>query len=325
MNEITIIIPNYNKYKYLQDCIDSLYRNISINFSLIVVDNASTDSDYKFINEYNKDIIFKRLDKNYGFSYAVNIGIKMAKTPYIVLLNNDTTVKKNWLENMYLKIVEDEKIFSVCGMMIRMFERDKIDDAGDEYNAFGWAYKMYDGKNIQYKKANVHKEIFSSCAGAAIYRKSIFEKIGYFDENFFAYMEDVDLSYRANIYGYKNVYSPNSKLYHVGSGTTGGKYNEFKVNLSSRNNIYVIHKNMPFLQILLNLPFLFLGFFIKYIFFLKKGYGKQYISGIIDAFSNLKTIRKTKFEFRNIFNYVKIEYIIIKNIFSYIFDKIIWK
>ncbi len=117
-------------------------------------------------------------------------------------------------------------------------------------------------------------KFFTSCAGAAIYRKKIFEKIGYFDEEHFAYLEDIDVGYRARINGYENWYAPKAIVYHIGSGTSGSRYNHFKTRYSSRNNIYLIYKNMPFLQILLNLPFLILGFGMKILFFTQKRNGK---------------------------------------------------
>ena len=110
-----------------------------------------------------------------------------------------------------------------------------------------------------------------TCGGAAIYRKKIMEKIGYFDEEHFAYLEDTDIGYRARIYGYENWYAPDAVVYHVGSGTSGSRYNHFKTRYSSRNNIYLIYKNMPLLQIILNLPFLVAGFLIKFLFTKRNG------------------------------------------------------
>lgn len=117
-------------------------------------------------------------------------------------------------------------------------------------------------------------------AEAAIYRRKLFEKIGLFDEAHFAYLEDIDLGYRANIYGYKNVFAPKAEVLHAGSAVSGSRHNAFKVSLSSRNSIYLIYKNMPVLQVLLNLPFLLVGFLIKTLFFVKKGLGREYIKGL---------------------------------------------
>lgn len=323
MNDITIVIPNYNGYRFLRDCLDSLYENTSINFDLIIVDNNSNDGDYYEILEFYPHIDFIKLDKNYGFSYAVNIGIKKATTKYVVLLNNDTVIIKDWLENLKKTIESNPNIFSVCSKMIRMHEKNIIDDAGDEYNILGWAYKRFDGKDINFKNANKMTEVFSSCGGAVIYKREVFEKIGYFDENFFAYMEDVDISYRAKIYGYKNIYCHSACIYHIGSGTSGSKYNEFKVKLAARNNIYVPYKNMPLLQLIINIPFLFVGYLVKYLFFIKKGFGKVYLSGIKEGLNTLGKTEKTKFSINNIPNYIIIELLLIKNTFSYVYSKII--
>ena len=317
---IDIVIPNYNGSKYLKKCINSLYTQTYSNIRVIIIDNGSSDSDYKWLKDY-KNLIFKKLDKNYGFDKAVNEGIKLSNAEYVVLLNNDTVAKENWLEELIKSIEKDENIFSVCSKMIMYNEPNIIDDAGDEYNLLGWTLKRGDGQPISlYNKT---EEIFSSCAGAAIYRRSILDEIGYFDEHFFAYMEDIDISYRAKIYGYKNIYCSDAQIYHIGSATSGSKYNSFKVKLAARNNVYVPYKNMPILQLLINLPFLAIGFLVKYLFFLKKGYGKEYKEGFIEGIKTLSKVKKVKFKFKNIKNYINIEWILIKNTFKYIIYKMV--
>lgn len=312
---VDIIIPNYNGSKYLKKCIESILKQKYSKFRIIIIDNNSTDDIYNIIKNY-KNLIFKKLDKNYGFSKAVNEGIKLSKSDYVVLLNNDTEIKDDWLEKMLAKIKSDEKIFSVCSKMIKYNDKTLIDDAGDEYTLFSWTIKRGDGKKIN--RFNRDKSVFSSCAGAAIYRKDILEEIGYFDETFFAYMEDVDICYRAKINGYKNMYCADAQVYHVGSATSGSKYNSFKVKLSARNNVYVIYKNLPFFQILINGLFILMGFLIKYIFFSKKGYGKEYKKGFIEGIKTLKNVEKNTFKFKNMLNYMKIEYLLIINMFKYI-------
>ena len=122
--------------------------------------------------------------------------------------------------------------------------------------------------------------MFSCCAGAAIYRRDLLLELGLFDEEHFAYLEDTDLGYRAKIAGYENWYAPKAVVRHLGSGTSGSRYNRFKVRYSSRNNVYMIRKNMPAGQILLNLPLLIPGFGIKCLYFLRKGFGREYLAGI---------------------------------------------
>ncbi|KXG76290.1 glycosyltransferase family 2 protein [Thermotalea metallivorans] len=319
--KVSIIIPNYNGGKYLKVCLDALRRQTFKDFETIIVDNASTDSSYKIISDYyypNFQLI--KLDKNYGFSKAVNEGIKIAKGEYVVLLNNDTEVKEDWLYHLIQCIKEDDRIFSCSSKMIQYYDRIKIDDAGDAYTILGWAYKRGDGQSIE--KYDKNEEVFSSCAGAAIYRRKIFNQIGDFDEQFFAYMEDVDIGYRARIYGYRNVYCPDAIVYHIGSGTSKGKYNEFKIELAARNNVYVPYKNMPLVQLLFNLPFLCIGFLIKYMFFVKKGYGRVYLNGLCEGLKSLKKIRRVKYERKHFWNYIKIEGMLFMNTLRYVRSKL---
>lgn len=302
---ISIVIPNYNGLKYLKDCIDSLSMQSFKYFEIIIVDNNSIDGSCEFILENYPKVKLISLDKNYGFSRAVNEGIKVSTGEYVVLLNNDTKVDEYWLENLVKCIEKNNKVFSCCSKMIRYNERNKIDDAGDKYTILGWAFKRGDGSSVdKYCKDAV---VFSSCGGAAIYRKKVFDEIGYFDENFFAYLEDMDIGYRANIYGYKNIYCSDALVFHIGSATSGSRHNAFKVKLAARNNIYLMYKNMPMLQLIINLPFLIIGHLIKYLYFVKKGLGKAYREGIIEAFKTLKQINKVKYRNKNFFNYLIIE------------------
>lgn len=236
-------------------------------------------------------------------------------------MNNDTVLESDFLEKIIEYMSLNKNIFAISSKMIQYNNPELIDDVGDEYTILGWTLRGGDGKDIS--QYNFKREVFSACAGAALYRKEVFVEIGYFDESFFAYMEDVDISYRARIYGYKNIYCPDAKVYHIGSATSGSKYNSFKVKLAARNNIYVPYKNMPILQLIINLPFLILGFFIKYLFFMKKGYGKDYVEGLLEGVFKLKTLKKTPFRFKNLKNYIHIELLLIINIFKYIFSKII--
>lgn len=326
--KISVVIPNYNGMNFLGNCLKSLEneseRDESHFLELIIIDNGSNDGSLDFLkdkaNDNNLDNINYSLilnKNNLGFAKAVNQGIKLANdqnTDYISLLNNDVVVKPGFISSLVKSIEIDENIFSVSSKMLQYKSPDLIDDAGDEYTILGWTKKAGDGKSSKYYSNS--RKIFSSCAGAALYRKSILNEIGYFDENFFAYMEDVDIGFRALINGYTNVYSPNAIVYHIGSGSSGSRYNEFKIKLAARNNIWVIYKNMPWPQILLNIGFLFIGFLIKYLFFLRKGYGKLYLEGLKEGINNRKKIKKNGFKSSNLKNYFKIEWKLIINTFK---------
>lgn len=308
---VSIIIPNYNGEKYLKACIEAVREQDYKDYEIILIDNNSTDSDYAWVQE-ESDIRFYKLDQNYGFSGGVNEGIKKARGKYILLLNNDTVVCPGFITALVKAIEKHEYIFGVSSKMIRYHEKHLIDDAGDRYNLLGWATKRGDGKSVDYYTEET--SVFSICAGAALYRKDKLIALGGFDEAFFAYMEDVDLSYRALIHGYENKYCPEAKVYHIGSATSGSRHNAFKVHLAARNNLYVIYKNMPILQQLINLPFLSLGCLIKYMYFLKKGYGRAYAKGIVEGLKTCKSLDKVKYNKNHLKNYIKIQYLLIKNL-----------
>ena len=145
-----------------------------------------------------------------------------------------------------------------------------------------------------------------------IYKKEILDKIGGFDKNHFAYLEDCDLGYRAQIFGYRNYYTPDAVVYHAGRGVSGSRHNEFKVTLSSKNSVYLIYKNMPVLQVILNLPFLIPGFLVKYFFFMKKGLGETYRKGILQGikfcFSEEAKDRKIPYNKKHLSNYIRIQW-----------------
>ena len=223
-------------------------------------------------------------------SRAVNEGIKLAKGEYILLLNNDTELCKGFLEEMLHVIEKDHKIFDVSSKMIQYHNQNLIDDAGDEYTVIRWPYKRGDGRPIsEFEK---EERIFSTCVGIILYRKEVFGKIGYYDESFLAYMKDVDNSYRANIYSYKNIFVLRVKVYHIGSAMYDGRYSEFKLKLSACNSIYVPYKNMPFLQLIINLPYLLLGIIVKQRVFVGKSYDRVYKNELIKGMKLLKMLRR---------------------------------
>ena len=278
MTKSTVVIPNYNGIKYIEACLNSLYTGETRDFALIVIDNASADGSYELIQEKFPQATIVRNEKNEGFATAVNQGIALSKTPYVILLNNDTEVAPDFILELEKVMDADEKLFSASAKMIALHDKTKMDDAGDFYCALGWAFAFGKGKHPQLFVQDY--DIFASCAGAAIYRRSCFEQIGMFDENHFAYFEDIDIGYRAKLYGYRNSFASQAVVYHAGSATSGSRYNTFKTKLASRNSVYLVYKNMPLWQMILNSPFLFVGFLTKTLFFVKKGFGKEYIKGL---------------------------------------------
>lgn len=316
--KVTIVIPNYNGRHFMQPCLESLEKQHFKDFKILIVDNASTDGSLEYLAESYPTLEVIALDKNYGFSKAVNEGIRHCRSPYVILLNNDTTVDEHYVGEMVTAIESSPQIFSVSSKMIQMYHPELIDSAGDLYTLLGWGVCRGIGRPVSnYTKAD---SVFTACAGAAIYRRSVFDRIGYFDESHFAYLEDIDVGYRAKVYGYKNIYCPTALVYHVGSGTSGSKYNTFKVKLSARNSIWLNYKNMPFLQLAINFIPLTLGYIIKYFFFCKIGFGKDYKDGISEGLHSLSGCQKVPFKLRHLFSYFVIEFELIMHTLAYAKD-----
>ena len=305
----TVVIPNYNGKKYLADCLKSLEAAEKERPAVIVVDNGSSDGSELEAGEAFPWIRLIRFPENRGFDAAVNEGIRESRTPYVFLLNNDTVVRPGCISALEARMERAKKLFSVSARMVDLKNPEIMDGAGDLYSALGWAYAIGKGKPAaRYEKP---RSVFSACAGAALYRKSALERTGVFDELHFAYLEDVDVGYRARILGFTSAYEPSAVVLHAGSATSGSRYNEFKIRYSARNNVYLIYKNMPPLQLLLNSPFLAAGFLIKALFFLKKGYGGTYVEGLKEGLrlcaSAEGRARRVRFKGRNLGNYIRIQ------------------
>lgn len=304
MKKATVIIPNYNGLSFLEPCMEALKNQTTKDFDVLVVDNGSTDNSVLWLKQQGIPAVF--LPENIGFSGAVNTGIRAVQTPYVILLNNDTQAEPEYVENLLQAIEASPRIFSVSPKMIQMYHRELMDDAGDMYSVMGWAYQRGVGQEAGRYNRPCH--IFSACAGAAIYRRRIFDEIGYFDELHFAYLEDLDVGYRAKIAGYYNRYCPQAVVYHVGSGTSGSKYNSFKVRLAARNSVYVNYKNMPPLQLFINSVPILAGIAVKYFFFRRIGFGKEYRMGIWEGISTARKTKRVLYQRKNLENYLAIQW-----------------
>ena len=314
----TVVIPNLNGAGWLKDSIESIWAQTMQDFELIVVDNASTDESLEIARSYvgRPNYTLIENDRNTGFSYAVNQGIRAAKGEFVALFNNDAFAEPDWLEQLIAAAQQDERIFAVSSLMIRHYERELADDAGDYVTLLGFACKRGDGmKASRYTKPC---RVFSACGGAALYRKSILDKIGLFDEHFFAYYEDVDISWRGNSLGYKNVYCPTARCYHICGATTGAvRYNPFKSIQSGRNSILLPYKNMPLLMFVLNLPFLTAGYLLKALMFRLRGFGPAYGQGFREALKVMGKLEKPRFRFKNLPKYLLIQLWLVVDTFRY--------
>ena len=168
----TIVIPNINGKGWLKDSIESVYAQTEQDFELIVVDNGSTDESLEQARGYCTRPNFTLIENGYntGFSHAVNQGIARARSEFVVLFNNDAFAEPRWLAELIRTAEQDPKIFAVQSLMIRHFDRELADDAGDYVTWMGFACKTGDGRRAS--RYTRQKRIFSACGGAALYRKS---------------------------------------------------------------------------------------------------------------------------------------------------------
>ena len=185
MDKVAVVIPNYNGYRYLETCFAALAKQTFTEFTTYFVDNGSQDESCAFLREHYPETKIIQLDDNYGFSRAVNEGIRRSKEPYVILLNNDTEVFPDFVERLYEGICKRKNAFACSAKLISYQERDKIDDAGNYYNMLGWAFARGKGKPVS--EFETSDRIFAACAGAAIYRREFLEKTGLFPFFFFAF------------------------------------------------------------------------------------------------------------------------------------------
>jgi GT2 family glycosyltransferase len=228
----------------------SLRRQIYRDFEVIVVDNGSSDDSVQFIQTNFNEVKIIRLPVNQGFCQAVNCGIKSAKGKYLALLNNDTETHPAWLEELVRALRENPRVGFCASKMLNFFQRDRIDNAGDRLSYYG--YNVGQGE-VDFGQYDRPSPVLSACAGAAIYRRELFFDTGLFDEDFFAYYEDIDLALRAQLQGYQCLYVPTAVVYHIHQATSNRI--PAKQFFCKQRNIFFVHlKNMPFKLLLKILP-----------------------------------------------------------------------
>jgi GT2 family glycosyltransferase len=243
MSTVSIIIPNLNGEKLLPMCLESLKKQTFQDFEIIVVDNGSKDNSLNLLSVNYPEVRVIPLNKNYGFAFAVNRGIEAAYSEFISLLNNDMDLEPKWLESMYESLLDYPEAGSCGPKIMRYWERDRFNVLGIRLNSDGGVDIIGAGEvdKGQYEEV---RYVFGVNAGAALYRKKMFDNIGLFDEEFFASFEDVDLSFRAQLAGYKALYVPQSIAYHM-VGATIKRRRYMPTYLNNRNAIIFFWKDMP--------------------------------------------------------------------------------
>lgn len=269
MIETSILIVNWNGENNIEECLISISKQNYKNFEVIVIDNASTDNSLLIIERKFGFVKLIKNQTNIGFAKANNIGLEYSKGKYIVTLNNDLIIDELWLEKMVGCLNKYPEIGLCACKMKSYYRRDIIDRAGDYYTIAGTGV-MYGNNEKDGKKFDEKKYIFGACAGAAIYRKSMLKEIGFFDEDFFLLYEDIDLSFRAQLHGYKCLYIPDAIAYHK-CGDSIKKVNKKAMYFGYRNIEYAYIKNFPtkliFFYLIFHLIYDILSFIYSFLTF----------------------------------------------------------
>lgn len=238
-----VIVPNWNGEDFLAKCIDSLLAQTQ-TCSVIVVDNGSTDTSISILSGYDEKITVLREPVNQGFAGGVNRGIQYAiKNDYdvVALFNNDAVAKKDWLHSLLRRLEGKVGIVTGCFQSI---DGKTIDSTGDQLTTWGLPYPRGRGESVDNYTSDTHEKVFGASGGASIYSLNMLRSVGLFDEDFFAYYEDVDISYRAQLAGWEVVYEPRAIAYHHIGGTSS-KLKDFTVFHTFKNLPMMIIKNTP--------------------------------------------------------------------------------
>jgi hypothetical protein len=250
---VAVVIPNWNTRRWLPGCLDGLRKQTFRDFETWLVDNGSTDGSVDFVQEHYPEVQVIAFAENRGFAAAVNAGIAATRSAYVALLNSDTQPRPTWLDALVATLdAAPPDVGGVASKMLQLTAPTRIDDAGDTFSWYGSARKQGLGRPATaYDRP---REVFSICAGAALY-----------DERFESYLEDIDLGLRGRLRGYRYLYAPAAEILHQshGAGTSHARY----VTLMMRNRLAVLVKNIPLALLLKHLGTLLYGqcyYFLAY-------------------------------------------------------------
>jgi GT2 family glycosyltransferase len=243
---VSVVIPNWNGETFLRQCLDSLKKQSLETHKIIVVDNGSRDNSVRLIRDNYPEVEVIELDKNHGFAGGVNRGIQAAMedgAEYIALLNNDAMADTYWLQRLVDTLEGDPESAIIASKQVET--AGVIDSTGEKYSIWGTPFSRgrSEADKGQYDGGECHS-ILAASGAASLYRVDALNDIGLFDEWFFAYYEDVDISFRARLAGWRLRYAPEAIVYHH-IGATSEKLGDFRLQHMYKNFPVVFIKNMP--------------------------------------------------------------------------------
>ena len=320
--KVSIIIPHWNNYPILDECLKSIYKSVYPNLEIIVVDNYSKDNSVKNIEKKFPDVILIKNLKNEGYAGGCNHGINQANGEYIIFLNNDTTHEPNWILHL-VDCMETNKNIGAAQPKILNYFNDKIFDyaggSGGHMDILGFPFargRIFLHQETDIGQYNNSEKIFWASGTAIIVRKDLFKKAGMFDKKFFAHMEEIDLCWKLYMMGYTVWSEPKSVVYHK-NAVSLPMYSFKKYYLNHRNSLFMVSSNYSFLLTIYLLP---IRIFLEIVAFFYSIYKKdwKHMYAIIKALFWLSThphlILKKRKQIKSI--KIKNDKNIIKNMFN---------
>jgi GT2 family glycosyltransferase len=238
---VSVVIPSWNGRHHLEQCLPSLVRQSYQPLEIIVVDNGSDDGTVEWLRQAWREVKVLDLPENIGFAAGVNAGLEVALGRYIALLNNDTEAEPDWIDQLIAVAEQHHEAGMIASKLKLWNDRTRLHSAGDYYSVSGRPGNrgVWQEDDEQWRR---EAWVFAPCAGAALYRRELFDTVGLFDERFGSYLEDIDLAWRAQLAGFKCRFAPHAVVYHRVSATGGGPLASY---YNGRNWIYVLVKNVP--------------------------------------------------------------------------------
>jgi GT2 family glycosyltransferase len=283
---VTVVIPNWNGERFLRLCLGSLREQTLGAFETILVDNGSVDGSVTFVKEHFPEVDVVPLDENRGIAAAFNAGIEASTAEFVVLLNNDTEQDPGWLEALVRGAEDHPEAGFFASKLVDFHDRTMLDGAGDAMRLSGLPYRLGHGERDG-GRFDRPGYVFGACAAAALYRRDMLDEVGLFDEDFVSYCEDGDLSFRAQLAGYRCFYVPGAVVYHMGSASTGGKRSPTATRLGSRNSSSLLVKNLPLSAVPHILPFFIFGQLGRMITAAVMGSLRAHLEGLAGAWRHL--------------------------------------
>ena len=281
---VSVVIVNWNGLRFLERCLPSLFNQTWHDFEVIMVDNGSSDGSVRFVKDRYPQVTVIENKENLGFAIANNQGMNAARGKYIVLLNNDTEVGSDFLKRLAGKAESSPPDVGMWACKIlSLHDHAIIDSVGGLLISSSGIAKGRGRNELDVKQYDGLEEVFIPSACAAMYRKDMLNKVGFFDEDFFAYCEDTDLGFRARLAGWKTISVPDAVVYHYYSGTTG-RYSPMKAYLVERNHIWVVLKNFPLPRLILFPVSTIWRYLLQvYAILIRKGAGGRYVDDFSKA------------------------------------------